>query len=131
MVEESQPVIRPMRRFTMRFVNPITRLVAGWLPFFAVITYRGRKSGKAYHTPMNLFRHGDEYVFALTYGKDVQWVQNVLASGELEARTMGRTIHLADPLLIEDPSRRLVPQPVRFFLGLIRVKDFLRMHRRP
>ena len=45
MVEESQPVIRPMRRFTMRFVNPITRLVAGRLPFFAVITYRGRKSG--------------------------------------------------------------------------------------
>jgi deazaflavin-dependent oxidoreductase (nitroreductase family) len=131
MVEESQPVIRPMRRFTMRFVNPITRLVAGWLPFFAVITYRGRKSGKAYHTPMNLFRHGDEYVFALTYGKDVQWVQNVLASGELEARTMGRTIHLTDPLLIEDPSPRLMPQPVRFFLGLIRVKDFLRMHQRP
>ena len=129
MVEESQPVIRPMRRFTMRFVNPITRLVAGWLPWFAVITYRGRKSGKLYHTPMNLFRHGDDYAFALTYGNDVQWVRNVLASGELEARTMGRTIHLTDPVLIEDPSRQLVPQPVRFFLGLIRVKDFLRMHR--
>jgi deazaflavin-dependent oxidoreductase (nitroreductase family) len=129
MVEESQPVIRPMRRFTMRFVNPITRLVAGWLPLFAVITYRGRKSGKVYHTPMNLFRLGDDYVFALTYGKDVQWVKNVMASGELEARTMGRTIHLTDPVLFEDPSRRLMPQPVRFFLGRMRVKDFLRMRR--
>lgn len=129
MADDSQPVARPMRRFTMRFVNPITRLLAGWLPFFAIITYRGRKSGKLYHTPMNLFRHGDDYIFALTYGSDVQWVKNVMDSGELEARTMGRSVHLTDPVLFEDPTRHLMPQPVRFFLGRMRVKDFLRMHR--
>ena len=123
------PRAKPFRRFMMRFVNPVTRLLAGWLPGFAVITYRGRRSGRTYHTPMNLFRRGNDYVFALTYGADVQWVKNVLASGELQARTMGRTIRLADPQLFEDPERRLMPFPVRLFLGFARVKDFLRMRR--
>jgi hypothetical protein len=80
---------------------------------------------------MNLFRRGNAYVFALTYGADVQWVKNVLASGELEARTMGRTVHLTDPQLFEDPTRHLMPLPVRFFLGLMRVTEFLRMRRAP
>ena len=129
MPDAGAPRARPFRRFTMRFVNPVTRLLAGWLPGFAVITYRGRRSGRTYHTPMNLFRRGNDYVFALTYGADVQWVKNVLASGELQAKTMGRTIRLADPQLFEDPERRLMPLPLRLFLGLARVKDFLRMRR--
>jgi deazaflavin-dependent oxidoreductase (nitroreductase family) len=129
MPDAGAPRAKPFRRFTMRFVNPVTRLLAGWLPGFAVITCRGRRSGRTYHTPMNLFRRGNDYVFALTYGADVQWVKNVLASGELQAKTMGRTIRLADPQLFEDPERRLMPLPVRLFLGLARVKDFLRMRR--
>jgi deazaflavin-dependent oxidoreductase (nitroreductase family) len=131
MAPDDAPRARPFRRFTMRFVNPVTRLLAGWLPGFAVISYRGRRSGRTYHTPMNLFRRGNAYVFALTYGADVQWVKNVLASGELEARTMGRTVHLTDPQLFEDPTRHLMPLPVRFFLGLMRVTEFLRMRRAP
>lgn len=35
-----------MRPFTTRFVNPITRLVAPWLPGFGLLQYRGQKSGK-------------------------------------------------------------------------------------
>ena len=41
-----------LRPFTIRFVNPVTRLVAGWLPGFGILRYRGRKSGKEYRTPM-------------------------------------------------------------------------------
>ena len=111
----------------MRYINPITRVVAGWLPWFAVISYRGRKSGKSYRTPMNVFRHGNEFVFALTYGADVQWIKNVLASGHLQIKSMGRTYHLTDPVLFDDPTRHLMPQPVRFFLGRMRVHQFLRM----
>jgi len=121
------PRIRFMRPFTTRVVNPITRRVGGWLPGFGILGYRGRKTGRAYRTPMNVFRQGDTYVFALTYGGDVQWVKNILAAGACDLRTMGRDLHLVEPELIVDPSRRLVPQPVRFFLGLIRVTEFLRM----
>ena len=90
-----------MRPFTTRFVNPLTRLVAGWLPGFGIIQYRGRRSGKDYRTPMNLFRRGDRMVFALTYGPDVQWVRNIVAAGECRVRTMGRDVRLVHDAPLE------------------------------
>jgi len=119
--------LRFLRPFTTRFFNPLSRLVAGWLPGFGIVRYVGRTSGKAYRTPMNVFRDGDDYVFALTYGADVQWVKNVLASGTCELEVMGRVISLRDPVLFTDPKRQLMPIPVRPFLGLLRVSEFLRM----
>ena len=116
-----------MRPFTTRFVNPVTRRFARWLPGFGIIRYRGRRSGTVYRTPMNVFRRGDVYVFALTYGPDVQWVKNVLATGRAELEIRRHRVRLADPEVIHDPTRRLMPLPVRFFLGLMRVSMFLRM----
>ena len=66
-------------------------------------------------------------MFALTYGADTQWVKNVLAAGSCSLRTRGRDIRLVDPELVHDPSRSLMPWPVRTILGLDDVADFLRM----
>jgi deazaflavin-dependent oxidoreductase (nitroreductase family) len=120
-----------MRPFTTHVVNPFTRLFVHRLPGFAVIRYRGRRSGKTYRTPMNVFHVGDTYVFALTYGSDVQWVRNVLAAGEAEMQVGSRVIHLTDPELFVDPERRLMPFVVRVGLGLMRVTEFLRMRPAP
>jgi deazaflavin-dependent oxidoreductase (nitroreductase family) len=119
--------LRFIRTFTTTVINPITRRFAGWLPGFGIVTYRGRKSGKTYRTPMNVFRVGDEYVFALTYGSDVQWVTNVVAAGRCDLTVMGRTVHLTEPRVFVDSKRRLMPFPVRWFLGLLRVTEFMRM----
>jgi deazaflavin-dependent oxidoreductase (nitroreductase family) len=121
------PRTRFIRPFATHVLNPFTRLFVHRLPGFAIISHRGRKTGRIHRTPMNVFRHGGSYVFALTYGSDVQWVKNVLAAGEAELLIGDRTIHLTDPELFVDPERRLMPLPVRFFLGLIRVSEFLRM----
>jgi len=75
------PRTRFLRPFTTRFINPVTRLFAGRMPGFAILTHVGRTSGKTYRTPINVFRRGDSYVFALTYGSDVHWVKNVMAAG--------------------------------------------------
>lgn len=120
-----------LRPFTRRFVNPITRLVAGWLPGFGILLYRGRKSGKDYRTPMNVFRQGNEYVFALTYGPDVEWVKNIVVAGECHLLTRGRTLRLIGPRFIHDPSRRLMPPVVRQFLGMLNVTEFLEMRIAP
>ncbi|MDQ4036056.1 MAG: nitroreductase family deazaflavin-dependent oxidoreductase [Chloroflexota bacterium] len=122
-----QPLTRFLRPFTSHLFNPISRLFVKWLPGFGIIAYRGRRSGKQYRTPMNVFRDGEDWVFALTYGSDVQWVKNVLAAGEADLEVGDRTIHLAEPEVFVDPSRHLMPLPVRLFLGLIRVSEFLRM----
>jgi hypothetical protein len=76
---------------------------------------------------MNVFRHGETYVLALTYGPDVQWVKNVVAAGGCELVTRGRTLRLGAPRLFSDPGRRLMPAPVRVLLGLMRVTEFMEL----
>ena len=113
--------------FTTKVFNRFSRLFVKWLPGFAIIRYRGRASGKRYRTPMNVFRDGQSYVFALTYGSGVQWVKNVLAAGKAEIEVRNKVIALERPELFRDPTRHLMPQPVRSFLGFARVTEFLRM----
>jgi deazaflavin-dependent oxidoreductase (nitroreductase family) len=120
-----------LRPFTTRLFNPISRRVAGRLPLFGILSYVGRKSGRLYRTPLNVFKRGQGYVFALTYGSEVDWVKNVLASGEADLRTRGRDVHLVEPELFVDPSRRLMPLPVRIVLRLNNVNEFLRMRQSP
>jgi len=119
--------MRFMRPFTTRVVNPVSRRFAGWLPWFGILTYRGRKSGREYRTPMNVFRRGDSYVFALTYGSDVDWVRNIVAAGECSLRTRGRDTRLVEPELFVDPRQRLMPVLIRLFLRFNRVTEFMRM----
>jgi deazaflavin-dependent oxidoreductase (nitroreductase family) len=116
-----------IRPFTTHVVNPITRRFAAWLPMFGILSYRGRRSGNRYRIPMNAFRDGDDWIFALTYGSEVQWVKNVLAAGEAELTKRRTTIRLAEPKLFVDRKRLRMPFPVRQFLGLMRVSEFLRM----
>jgi deazaflavin-dependent oxidoreductase (nitroreductase family) len=119
--------LRFLRPYTTRLFNPISRHFVYWLPGFAIISYRGRKSGNTFRTPMNVFRRGDTYIFALTYGPDVQWVKNVLAAGEADIQLRTRHVPLRNPELFADPTRHLVPWPVRIVLGLMGVTWFLRM----
>jgi deazaflavin-dependent oxidoreductase (nitroreductase family) len=116
-----------MRPFTTRVVNPLTRRIAGHLPWFGNVVVPGRRSGTTRRVPMNVFRRGDDYVMALTYGRDVDWVKNVLAAGGCRLETRSGMVDLRDPELVHDPRRRLVPLLVRIFLGVLDVNDFLRL----
>ena len=122
-----RPPLAVIRPFTTHVFNPISRRFVRWLPGFGILDYRGRKSGRAYRTPMIAVRHGDEWVFALTYGSDVQWVKNVVAAGEATLEVRRRKIRIVDPELMVDPARRLMPPVLRQALGLMRVSEFLRM----
>ncbi len=115
------------RHVATRYMNPLTRPFAGWLPGFGILTHEGRSTGRVYRTPINVFRRDGGYVFLLTYGSDVQWVKNVLAAGRCSLRTRGRDMVLVDPELIDDPERSIVPLVVRSVGGVIRARRFLRM----
>ena len=117
------------RRLVNRYVNPIARPVAKKLPAFAILTHAGRKTGRTYQTPINVFRQGDDYFFLLTYGSDVQWVKNVLTAGSCSIETRGRVVELVEPELITDPELRPAPPHVRFVERRIAgVTQYLRMH---
>jgi deazaflavin-dependent oxidoreductase (nitroreductase family) len=102
------------RRAVRRYINPVTRPVAGKLPTFGILTHRGRKSGRTYRAPISVFRRGDDFFFFLTYGWDVQWVKNVLAAGSCSIETRGRVVEPVEPELITDPELRPAPPHVRF-----------------
>jgi deazaflavin-dependent oxidoreductase (nitroreductase family) len=118
---------RRMARFNRRVTNRLTRPFARGLPGFGVVEHTGRRSGRRYRTPVNVFCSGTSYVIALTYGVDSEWVQNVLAAGGCDLVTRGRRHRLTAPAIVHDESRRLVPPPVRQILRLLRVTDFLRL----
>jgi len=103
-----------LRPVVNRYLNRFTRPLARRLPGFAILTHRGRKSGRTYQTPINVFRRGDDYFFFLTYGSDAQWVKNVLANGSCSIETRGRVVELAEPKLVTDAELRPAPPPVRF-----------------
>jgi deazaflavin-dependent oxidoreductase (nitroreductase family) len=119
------------RRVVQRYLNPVTRLFAGWMPGFGILTHRGRMTGRPYRIPVNVFRRGDDLVFFLTYGSDVDWVKNVLAAGTCTLRTRGREVTLVGPELITDPKRRLAPLPARVVGRLIGASNFVRMRPAP
>ena len=74
--------------------NRLSRHLAPWLPGFGVVVHHGRRSGRTYRTPVNVFRSADGYVLALTYGADSDWVKNVLAAGGAELQIRGRRIQV-------------------------------------
>src|SRR5262249_9936957 len=125
------PIPKAVARFNSHVTNHVSRPLAGQAPGFAVVTHVGRRSGRAYRTPVNMFRDGERYVFALTYGADSQWVKNVMAAGSCEVRTQGRTVRLCEPRIFTEPDRRLVPAPVRLALRILDVSDFLSMRPAP
>lgn len=102
------------RSAVSRFVDPVLRPLAGWLPTFGIVTHRGRRSGREYRTPVNVFRRGDRYLFVLTYGSESDWVRNVMAAGACSLRTRGRDVALVGPELVHDPSLPGIPAFARF-----------------
>jgi deazaflavin-dependent oxidoreductase (nitroreductase family) len=117
-----------LRRAVNRYLNPVLGPVVKRLPGFAILSHTGRKSGRTYRTPVNVFRRDDHYFFFLTYGSDSQWVKNVLATGSCSIQTRGRVIELVEPELVTDPELRPAPPHVRFLERRIAgVTQYVRM----
>ena len=121
------PAPRWIARMNRHVTNRILGPLAPYIPGFGIIVHIGRKSGREYRTPVNLFRHNRGYVIALTYGPATEWVRNILASGHCTVETGGHTLQLTRPRLIRDERRPFVPAHIGFVLGLMRVNDFLEL----
>ncbi|MEQ0559402.1 nitroreductase family deazaflavin-dependent oxidoreductase [Amycolatopsis sp. NEAU-NG30] len=116
-------------RFNRVATNQVLRHIAGWAPGFAMVVHKGRKSGREFRTPVNVFRTPDGFVVALTYGPDADWVKNVLAAGSCTLVVRGKEIRVHGAEVVHDESRQAMPVPIRQILGLLHVHDFLRLKR--
>lgn len=113
--------------FNLALTNRITGLFAGRLPGFGILTHVGRKSGRFYQTPVNVFQAPGAFVIALTYGQEAHWAQNVLAAGGCRLETRGVQYQLAGPVVVRDLTRRQFPLPVGIVLRIIGAADYMRL----
>ncbi len=118
---------RWLAAFNIAITNKITGRFADRLPGFGNITHVGRKSGRVYRTPVNVFQAPNGFLVALTYGRESEWVKNVLAAGRCKLETRGQRHHLTAPTLIHDPTRQRFPFPVRIILGFVGANDFMQL----
>lgn len=120
-----------LARFNRHATNRVTRHFAGWMPGFGILIHTGRRSGKLYRTPINVFRDGHDYIFALTYGPHTDWVRNVQTAGGAKLMTRGRLVRLTNPRLTADGDMRWAPLPVQLVLRLAGVHEYMRLTRAP
>jgi deazaflavin-dependent oxidoreductase (nitroreductase family) len=116
-----------MAHFNRLATNRLARPLAKRLPGFGVVVHVGRSSGRRYSTPVNVFRSPDGYVIALSYGRNAEWVKNVVAAGRCELITRGRRRTLIPEEVVHDEARTHVPRLVRPPLRVLGVSDFLRL----
>ena len=113
--------------FNLVVTNRITSLFAGWLPGFGILTHVGRRSGRVYRTPINVFLAANGFIIALTYGSQSEWVKNVLAAGSCELKTRGNKYHLSSPQVVRDPMRRRFPISVRIVLRIVGADEYIEL----
>ena len=62
------PIPRRVARWNKVGLNRVVRHIAPWMPGLGLVVHRGRRSGREYQTPVNVFPADEGFVIALTYG---------------------------------------------------------------
>jgi deazaflavin-dependent oxidoreductase (nitroreductase family) len=123
---KSMPLPKAVTVFNKYVINKFFLFFAAWFKPMAIVVHSGRRSGRLYYTPVMVFRTGNGFLFALTYGSDVDWVKNLKASNNGILRYGGKEFHIQDFRLVEYREvKQYFPLIVRVFLNIIRVRDCL------
>jgi deazaflavin-dependent oxidoreductase (nitroreductase family) len=125
------PLPRSAARLNRVGLNRLTVRLAPRLPGLGVVLHRGRRSGREYRTPVNVFRGNRGVRIALTYGAGSDWVKNVLAEGGCRLHSRGRYLDLVAPHVVHDSARSGIRLPQRAVLRLLGVSDFLDLREPP
>ena len=66
----------------------------------SIVRHVGRRSGKAYETPIVAVGHEEDIFIALPYGDRTDWLKNVLASGSAEVVIQGEGFPVDHPEIV-------------------------------
>lgn len=107
-------------------LNRVTeRLALAGVGPFSLIEHVGRRSGRAYRTPLIVARVSEGFVAELTYGDQVDWYRNVVAAGSCGVIYRGDRYRIES---IEPCSASAglaaFPAPARFVLRTLRRNEF-------
>ena len=117
-------------RFNKQTLNPATLKIAGRRSsIYAALKHVGRRSGRAYMTPVVAKPLGDGFVIPLPYDAGVDWCRNVLAAGVCTLIWNEQEYTLEQPEIIQ-PSQALKAFPVgsRLLYPAGGIKQYLWLH---
>jgi deazaflavin-dependent oxidoreductase (nitroreductase family) len=110
--------------------NPVmVRFFSGRSAHAALLHHVGRRSGRAYATPVTAHRSEDTIIVPLPYGTDVDWLRNLRAAGEGVVKLEGRSFTVDAPEVVPvDQVMALLPSFVVRIIQLHDTKHALRLH---
>src|SRR5690348_11672664 len=121
-------IIKPLTRI----MNPLAmRLAAtGLLSVWGVVQHTGRKSGRAFATPIALGAKAEYFFLPLPCGPGTDWCRNLMAANGGGIRYRGRDYRVTDPQVVSmNVARPAFPRPIQLVLPLVGIKSFLRLQR--
>ena len=93
-------------------LNRLVKRIAGrrYVPLYVLLRQRGRRSGRAYATPVVGIRVPGGYAIPMAFGEGADWYRNIVAAGGATLRKDGTDHQLRDPAAI-DPDSATSPFP--------------------
>jgi deazaflavin-dependent oxidoreductase (nitroreductase family) len=100
---DGSPVFRALRGIAGRPVNAFVVRFAGsrYLQRYGVVHHQGRRSGRAYTTPVIVRPVGHGFVIPVAFGERADWLQNLRAAGGCVVRWNGQDHSVVDPVIID------------------------------
>jgi deazaflavin-dependent oxidoreductase (nitroreductase family) len=118
--------------FVARFVNPLVLAMAGrrWMPIVGILHHRGRRTGRAYATPLGMRPLADGFVMPRTLSEHSAWYQNVQAAGSAVVTWAGADHQLDRPEVVDAATAEVAfPRYERFLFRLLGIDEFLFLQR--
>jgi deazaflavin-dependent oxidoreductase (nitroreductase family) len=128
------PRARRAIRFAAALVNPIVLLIAGrrWMPIVGILRHTGRRSGRAYATPIGMRRLGDSIVIPRTFGDNAAWYLNVNTAGGAAVIYRGVTHRVVEPNVVDyTTAKPAFPRYELLLFRLIGINEYLRLRIAP
>lgn len=86
-------------------VNPMTKVVAGYIPWWSLLETTGRKSGVPRRTPVGNGLKGDVFWIVAEHGRKANYVRNIIADPHVRVRLGGRWREGTAHLMPDDDPR--------------------------
>lgn len=113
---------RPFNAFVLQFAG------SRFLRLYGVVQHQGRRSGRAYATPVVVRPTADGFVIPLAFGEGADWFQNIRVAGGGVVRWNGTAYRVDAPVVIDWPTARpAFSRLVRFLVPRLGIEHFVRV----
>jgi deazaflavin-dependent oxidoreductase (nitroreductase family) len=127
---QSRPLGTRIALALTHVVNPLVYGIAGsrFIPVWALVEHRGRRSGLTRRTPVAIQRTADGFLIPLPWGPNTDWCRNIRAAGGCRVRWKGRYYDAVAPEIVAvGDAIGEWPTPLRVAIRTLRLKGFLRL----